>query len=139
MAAKKKSSRKKSTKTDDVSVELAAAKAAIKKLKSAVAKLEKSVAKSEKKLSDLKGDLKKVRGVAKKSAKGVVKSVKKAVPSVEPTEVPVEESLATEVVVVEDASQSELSVAQLRAVAREQKIAGYSRMRKDELAAALKG
>lgn len=139
MAKKKKSAKKGSS-----DVELATARATIKTLKATVATLEKNVAKLEKRASKLKTGAKDRRDSARRTGRSAVtsarsraRSTKKVVVSAVPIgrqEAPPEK---VEVVKIENAPKSELTVTALRGAARAQGIPGYSRMTKDQLIAAL--
>jgi hypothetical protein len=139
MAANAKSSKKSGKKRSPES-ELAAAQDAIKALRSTVAGLEKNVAKLEarleKRVSELRVDAKKLRVTVENVGKSAVKSAKKAYDSAVGDDSAKEEKV--EVVSIADAPKSEMTVAQLRAAARKQGVAGYSRMTKAQLIAALK-
>jgi hypothetical protein len=152
MAANSKSG-KKSTKGKKHSpdAELAAAQDAIKSLRSTVAKLEKNVvkleAKLEKRMSELRSDAKKFRTAAERAGRSAVKSAqgagKSAAKSAKTSAGKVSDQKPApaekvEVVPVEEAPKSEMTVAQLRTAARAQGVAGYSRMAKAQLVAALK-
>lgn len=152
--------RPKSSKASKKSVtdaELVAARATIAKLQSTVGKLEKKVEKLEKKSTILKAESKKPRDTAattgKKAKAGGTAKVKKAKATVDAVvepeasapaesavhvgEGPVVQSGPTDVVATDEQPASNLTVAQLRAAARAQGIPGYSRLRKDQLIAAL--
>lgn len=150
MAANSKSSKKPGKgKKFSPEAELAAAQEAIKSLRSTVAKLEKNVGKLEdrfeKKVSELRDDAKKLRAAAEKAGKSAVKSAKDAGKSaatsarkVTDTKPAPAKKEKVEVVPVEKAPKSEMTVAELRAAARTQGVSGYSRMTKAQLVAALK-
>ncbi|MEJ7633208.1 Rho termination factor N-terminal domain-containing protein [Aeromicrobium sp.] len=146
MAASKKSSKSsKSSKKSAKDVELATARSTIKKLRRTVDKLEKNVSKLEKRTSELKAEAKERQSLAKRTVKkakdsggATAKSARKVVDSVLRQDAPpAEPALATEVVAVDEAPAADLTVAQLRAAARQQGVPGYSRMRKAQLIAAL--
>jgi len=152
MAARTKSSKKSSKGKGSPESELAAAQEAIKNLRATVAKLEKSVGKLEDKLekrvSELKRDARKLRGAAEQAGKSAVKSArdagrsaaKSARTSTRKTRGSKPAPAAkVEVVPVQSAPKSELTVAELRTAARTQGVTGYSRMTKAQLVAALKG
>lgn len=152
MAANSKSGKKLSKgKNRSPESELAAAQEAIKSLRSTVAKLEKNVGKLEgkleKRVSELRSDAKKLRAAAERAGRSAVKSAqgvgKPAAKSARTSAHEVSDQKPApaekvEVVAVEDAPKSAMSVAQLRAAARAQGVVGYSRMTKAQLVAALK-